>query len=93
MPEEVLISICAPLVAPCCASYIEVFTRTSVMVSGAGEGIDSPMARYIAALLCTGTELRALVLPMPVLFTTRAEATWLVLLPLNRLLASTPFSK
>src|SRR5580693_5950353 len=27
----------------------------------------------------------------PVLFTTRAEATWLVLLPLNRLLASTPF--
>ena len=29
----------------------------------------------------------------PVLFTTRAEATWLVLLPLNKLLASTPFSK
>src|SRR6202021_3528893 len=29
----------------------------------------------------------------PVLFTTRAEATWLVLLPLKRLLASTPFSR
>src|SRR5271169_3981630 len=29
----------------------------------------------------------------PVLFTTRAEATWLVLLPLNRLLASTPFRR
>ena len=29
----------------------------------------------------------------PVLFTTRAEATWLVLLPLNRFLASTPFSR
>ena len=27
------------------------------------------------------------------LFTTRAEATWLVLLPLKRLLASTPFSR
>src|ERR1700687_5445512 len=29
----------------------------------------------------------------PVLFTTRAEATWLVLLPLKRFLASTPFSR
>ena len=29
----------------------------------------------------------------PVLFTMRAEATWLVLLPLNRLLASTPFRR
>src|SRR5277367_6746918 len=29
--------------------------------------------------------------PMPVLFTTRAEDTELVLLPLKRLLASTPF--
>ena len=29
----------------------------------------------------------------PVLFTMRAEATWLVLLPLNKLLASTPFSR
>src|SRR5271168_5332786 len=29
----------------------------------------------------------------PVLLMTRAEATWLVLLPLNRLLASTPFSE
>ena len=38
----------------------------------------------------------AVVLPAPatpVLFTMRAEATWLVLLPLNRLLASTPFSR
>src|SRR3984885_1463400 len=31
--------------------------------------------------------------PIPVLFTTRAEATVLVLLPLNKLLASTPFSR
>src|SRR6266404_1089465 len=29
----------------------------------------------------------------PVLFTMRAEATWLVLLPLKMLLASTPFNK
>ena len=29
----------------------------------------------------------------PVLLMTRAEATWLVLLPLKRLLASTPFSR
>src|SRR6202051_1905922 len=33
------------------------------------------------------------VLPTPVLGPTREEATWLVLLPLNRLLASTPFSR
>ena len=32
-------------------------------------------------------------LATPVLFTMRAEATWLVLLPLKRLLASTPFSR
>jgi hypothetical protein len=29
----------------------------------------------------------------PVLLMTRADGTWLVLLPLNRLLASTPFSR
>src|ERR1022692_461364 len=29
----------------------------------------------------------------PVLLTMRADATWLVLLPLNRLLASTPFKR
>src|ERR1700678_3744321 len=32
-------------------------------------------------------------LPTPVLGETRDEATWLVLLPLNRVLASTPFSR
>src|ERR1035438_3787992 len=32
-------------------------------------------------------------LETPVLLITRAEATWLVLLPLNRLLASTPFKR
>ena len=31
--------------------------------------------------------------PAPVLLMTRAEATWLVLLPLKRLLASTPLSR
>ena len=45
VPDAVLMSMCAPLLPPCCASYIEVFTRTSEMVSGAGEGMDSPMAR------------------------------------------------
>ena len=29
VPEAVLMSMCAPLVEPCCASYMEVFTRTS----------------------------------------------------------------
>ncbi len=29
----------------------------------------------------------------PVLLMTRAESTWLVLLPLNKLVASTPFSR
>src|SRR5580658_10104951 len=33
------------------------------------------------------------VLPTPVLLTTRALATWLVLLPLKRLLPSTPLSR
>ena len=31
--------------------------------------------------------------PMPVLLTMRAQATWLVLLPLKRLLASTPLRR
>src|ERR1700743_490556 len=78
---------CAPLVDPCCASYTDALTRTSWIVSGAGGGRE--------------WETEALhwitppppVLPTPVLLTTRADATWLVLLPLNRLLASTPFSK
>jgi len=34
-----------------------------------------------------------LLAPPPVLFTTRADSTWLVLLPLKRLLASTPFNR
>src|SRR5579863_9901315 len=34
-----------------------------------------------------------LLVETPVLLMTRAEGTWLVLLPLNRLLASTPFNK
>src|SRR5579863_1642248 len=34
-----------------------------------------------------------LVVETPVLLMTRAEGTWLVLLPLKRLLASTPFSR
>ena len=35
----------------------------------------------------------AVLLPTPVLLMTRNEGTWLVLLPLNRLLASTPLSR
>ncbi len=45
VPEVVLRSMCAPLVAPCCASYIEAFTRTSWIVSGAGVGMALPIAR------------------------------------------------
>src|ERR1700722_5827230 len=37
-------SICAPEVEPCCASYIEALTRT---VSGAGVGMALPIERYI----------------------------------------------
>ena len=40
-----------------------------------------------------GAALVLAALATPVLFTMRAEATWLVLLPLNKLLASTPFSR
>ena len=56
------------------------------MVSGAGEGIDSPIARYTDALLCTGSALRAEEVLTPVSFTTLADATWLVVLPLNKIL-------
>ncbi len=45
VPDAVLTSTWAPLVEPCCASYIEVFTRTSVINSGGGDGMDSPIAR------------------------------------------------
>jgi len=43
--EAVLMSMCAPLVEPCCASYMEVLTRISESVSGAGVGKALPMAR------------------------------------------------
>ena len=82
---------CAPLVPPCPASYIDALTRTSSSISGEGVGIACPIARYTEALLCCTPPAPAL--PTPVLFTTRAEATWLVLFPLNRLLASTPFNR
>src|SRR6266849_3108940 len=96
VPDAVLMSMCAPLVEPCCASYIDVFTRNSSIVSGAGVGRAWPIARYGEAVLCSGSAVVLEMLaapPMPVLFTMRAEVTWLVLLPLKRLLASTPFSK
>ena len=38
VPEAVLMSMCAPLVEPCWASYMDVFTRNSSMDSGAGVG-------------------------------------------------------
>ena len=60
---------------------------------GCGEGIDSPIARYTDALLWTGSALSAEEVLTPVSFTTLEEATWLVVLPLNRFLASTPFSR
>src|SRR5437868_7298004 len=91
VPEVVLRSICAPLLAPCCASYIEALTRTSWMVSGAGEGSALPMERYTEAL--DWITPPAPPLPAFVAGVTRDEATWLVLLPLNRLLASTPFNR
>src|SRR5580700_2495267 len=72
---------------------MEVFTRTSVMVSGAGVGSAWPIARYTDAVLWIGAALVLAALATPVLFTMRAEATWLVLLPLNKLLASTPLSR
>src|SRR5271154_7176225 len=40
-----------------------------------------------------GAALVLAALATPVLLTMRADATWLVLLPLNKLLASTPFSR
>src|SRR5580698_6667985 len=88
-------SICAPLVEPCCASYIEVLTRNSSIESGAGVGRACPTARYGDAELWIGAAEvleRLAEPPRPVLLTTRAEATELVLLPLKRLLASTPLS-
>src|SRR5580704_3645982 len=91
VPDAVLRSMCAPLVDPCCASYIEAFTRTSSIDSGAGVGIALPIDKY--------TEAADTITPAPpppaepVLLITRAEFTWLVLLPLNRLLPSTPFSE
>ena len=45
VPDLVLMSMCAPAVEPCCASYIDAFTRTSSIVSGAGLGIEFPMER------------------------------------------------
>src|SRR5271165_2190012 len=47
-------SMWAPLVEPCCASYMEVLTRTSVTVSGAGVGKAWPIAKYTDAVLWIG---------------------------------------
>src|ERR1700719_2651094 len=44
-------------------------------------------------MLWVGIGLRPEALLTPVAFTMRAEFTWLVVLPLKRLLASTPFSR
>src|SRR6202795_1816081 len=63
------------------------------MVSGAGVGSAWPMARYGEAVLCITAALELAAPLTPVLFTIRAEATWLVLLPLKRLLPSTPLSR
>src|SRR5271154_2191965 len=63
------------------------------MVSGEGVGKDWPTARYGDAVLCTTPPLPLAAPLTPVLFTMRAEATWLVLLPLNKFFASTPFNK
>src|SRR6202163_1547954 len=92
VPEAVL-SMCAPLVDPCCASYIEVLTRNSWTVSGAGVGSAWPMARYGDAELWITLAVVLEAPATPVLLTTRADATELVVLPLNRLLASTPLSR
>src|ERR1700751_273195 len=93
-PEPVLMSMWAPLAPPCCASYMEALTRTSCSVSGAGVGSALPMERNAEDALGSTP---ALVVPLdalpPVLFTTREDVTWLVLLPLKRLLASTPFRR
>src|SRR5580700_1365007 len=75
---------------------MEVLTRNSSMVSGAGVGRAWPIARYGEAVLCSGSAVVLEMLaapPIPVLLTMRAEETSLVLLPLNRLLASTPLSR
>src|SRR6202166_2852105 len=55
--------------------------------------MDVSAARYGDAVLCITAALELAAPLTPVLFTTRAEATWLVLLPLKRLLASTPLSR
>src|SRR5579885_402422 len=82
---------CAPLVAPCEASYMEVFTCISCTVSGLGVGKALPIASYTEVLVCTPPGLFAVKFS-PVLGTTRPEATWLVLLPLNRFPVSMPFN-
>src|SRR4249920_2800254 len=92
VPDAVLMSMCAPEVEPCWASYMEVLTRSSSIDSGAGVGSAWPIARYGEALVWT-TPLPEPALTAPALLTMRAEATWLVLLPLKRLLASTPLSR
>src|SRR5215469_6108158 len=85
---------CAPLAPPCCASYIDALTRSSCNVSGAGVGSALPIERYTEDALGSTP---ALVVPLdavpPVLFTTREEVTWRGLLPLKRLLASTPLRR
>ena len=86
-------SMCAPEVEPCCASYMEALTRTSSsdLRRRRGNGVaDGEINRKPSMGI---TPPAPVLLDTPVLLMTRHDGTWLVLLPLKRLLASTPFNE
>src|SRR5580700_1970530 len=90
VPDFVSTLMCAPLLFPCDASYIEVFTAISWMASGGGVGSAWPIAPY--------TDVFVRIEPpapkfSPVFRTKRFSPTLLVEFPLNRLFVPTPFKE
>ena len=76
VPDLVVSSMCAPLFAPCDASYIAEFTRTSWIVSTGGVGSACPIAPYTDVLVTIWPLGLLALFPLSPMFTaTRAEVT------------------
>src|SRR5258708_2408179 len=90
VPDFVSTPMCVSLLLPWVASYCEELTAISWIASGGGVGRAWPIAPY--------TDVLVWMLPpapkfSPVLSTKRFSPTWLVELPLKRLLVLTPFKE
>ena len=90
VPDFVLTPMCAPLLLPCVASYIDAFTVISWIASGGGVGRAWPIAPYTDVLVWIAPPAPKF---SPVFSTNRFSPTWLVEFPLKRLFVLMPFNE